>query len=97
MTREIAKQNLELITAFANGETIQYLDYLGEWADADSPSFVLQGRYRVKPKRVLGLYNPASNPVSNYCETNLDRFSKARINDMLSRGWVMVELVQVPD
>ena len=97
MTRETAKKNLELITAFANGETIQYLSSLGEWADADTPSFVLQGRCRVKPKRVFGLYNPVSNPVSNYCQTNLGRFSEARIAEMLSRGWIKVELVQVPD
>ena len=93
MTRETAKQNLEVIIAYANGETIQYSDSLGEWKDADSPSFVQQGRYRVKPKRLFALYNP----VSNCCETNLGRVSEARIAGMISRGWIKVELVQVPD
>ena len=91
MTQETAKENLEVIAAFANGETIQYLTSLGEWTDVNNPMFIKHGKYRVKPKRIFALYNPANN----CCETNLERFSEARIDEMVSRGWIKVELVQV--
>ena len=39
MTQETAKENLEVITAFANGETIQYLTDADKWTDLDDPKF----------------------------------------------------------
>ena len=93
MTIEGAKKNLQLITAFANGETIQYLASDGEWYDHAEPMFAEHRKYRVKPKRVFALYNPNLNQ----CETNLERFGESRIHKMLSDGWVKVELVQSND
>ena len=93
MTRENAKANLKFITAFANGETIQYLSFYGDWQDSDEPTFTQEGRYRVKPKRVFALYHPEHNQ----CKTNLERFSELSIDAMLLEGWVKVELGKCND
>ena len=90
MTIEGAKKNLQLITAFANGETIQYFASDGEWYDHAEPMFAEHRKYRVKPKRVFALYNPNLNQ----CETNLECFGESRIHKMLSDGWIKVELVK---
>lgn len=52
MDRERAKHildNLEVLKAFVNGETIQFKDDYGGWKDVPEPSFFPTFEYRVKP------------------------------------------------
>lgn len=86
MTRKTAKEHLEFITAFANGETIQYLDPDGEWYDHDEPAFVQQGRYRVKPKRAFALYNEKTKGIKCLYDEE--------INLITPYGWEKVELIK---
>ena len=89
MTRETAKSNLEFITAFANGEEIQFLSSDGEWYDHDEPMFIEKGRYRVKPKRVFALYNKMTKEIEYLSENEQNV-----INFLIPCGWVKVELVK---
>ena len=54
MTREEAKELLPVIQAFAEGEIIQYKNFLGEWTDIEENeglSFICPpSDYRIKPK-----------------------------------------------
>lgn len=53
MNREQAKELLPIITAFAEGKSIQYRDSYGNWNTNDDVSFaLLPGRYRIKPEEV---------------------------------------------
>lgn len=90
MTQETAKENLEVIAAFANGETIQYLTSLGEWTDVNNPMFIKHGKYRVKPKRIFALYNPERHEFIS----NLESFNEQRILKMISIGWIKFERVE---
>ena len=89
MTRENAKANLEFITAFANGETIQYLSSDGKWYDSDEPVFTQQGRYRVKPKRVFAIFDERTKCI----EYLSDNESNA-INFITPFGCYKAELVK---
>ena len=86
MTIEGAKKNLELITDFANGETIQYLASDGEWYDHAEPMFAEHRKYRVKPKRVFALYNKITR--------NIQYQSDTESNFIPPFGWIKVELVK---
>ncbi len=78
MTREHAKELLPIITAFANGETIQFrIDntWITQTADADFDFSLNPSDYRIKPKpREWFLVRPAgcsdliaySNPIPAY-------------------------------
>ena len=54
MTREEAKELLPVIQAFAEGEIIQYKNFLGEWTDIEENeglSFICPpSDYRIKPQ-----------------------------------------------
>jgi hypothetical protein len=51
MTREHAKELLPVITAFANGEDVQTLNFRGEWVDATDLTFHgSKDNYRIAPK-----------------------------------------------
>ena len=50
MTRERAKELLPIITAYAEGKTIQYFDKDGCWKDIIDPGFFADGKYRIKPE-----------------------------------------------
>lgn len=41
MTRDVVKEQLPVISAFAEGKTIQYLGNNGKWIDCDNPSFFI--------------------------------------------------------
>ena len=86
MTRENAKENLQLITDFADGETIQYLASDGEWYDHAEPMFAEHRKYRVKPKRVFALYNEMTKEIE-YLSDNEQNF-------LIPCGWEKVELVK---
>ena len=90
MTRETAKENLEVITAFANGKTIQYLTDDYKWHDVNNPTFIKHGKYRLKPKRVFALYNPERHEFIS----NLESFNEQRILKMISIGWIKFERVE---
>lgn len=49
MTHLTAKQLLPLITAFANGETVQRQMPDGSWTDCKVPKFDRPHPYRIKP------------------------------------------------
>lgn len=89
MTRESAKANLEFITAFANGEEIQYLASDGEWYDHDQPMFIEKGKYRIKPKRVFAIFNERTKDI----EYLSDNESNA-INFITPFGCYKAELVK---
>ena len=51
MTREEAKEQLPIIQAWTEGETIEYLDNNGRWVEGDNLSFCSGlERYRIKPE-----------------------------------------------
>lgn len=53
MTREHAKKILPIITAFANGEEVQYepLNKMGKWGSVQDPGFQADpSAYRIAPK-----------------------------------------------
>ena len=62
MTREQAKEILPIIQAFAEGEIIQYKNFLDEWTDIkenEGLSFICPpSDYRIKPKQK---YRPFKN------------------------------------
>ena len=51
MTKEQAKEYIQLLQAYAEGKTIQYLVANGHWIDWECPSFA-EGpeSYRIKPE-----------------------------------------------
>ena len=55
MNRDKAKQLLPVISAFANGESIQLFDRcMKEWVDVEDPEFRMDaGQYRIKPKKQI--------------------------------------------
>ena len=50
MTREEAKELLPIIQAFAEGKTIEYREYGGEWKEAHTPTWSSRIFYRIKPE-----------------------------------------------
>lgn len=51
MTREEAKDFLPIITAFAEGKTIEVMNTSGHWDEINIPNFdVDPKKYRIKPK-----------------------------------------------
>ena len=50
MTREEAKEILPIIQAFAEGKTIEYREYDGEWKVAHTPTWSSRLFYRIKPE-----------------------------------------------
>ena len=50
MTREEAKELLPIIQAFAEGKTIEYREYDGEWKVAHTPTWSSRLFYRIKPE-----------------------------------------------
>ena len=49
MTREEAKELMPIIQAFAEGKTIEYREYDGEWKVAHTPTWSSRLFYRIKP------------------------------------------------
>ena len=59
MTREEAKELLPIITAFAEGKTVQFMDNnIGKWIECNKPSFYGDTKYRIKPE---SKYRPFKN------------------------------------
>ena len=50
MTREEAKELLPIITAFAEGKSIEYRELGGEWKEAHTPTWSSRLFYRIKPE-----------------------------------------------
>ena len=50
MTREEAKELLPIMQAFAEGKTIEYREYDGEWKEAHTPTWSSRLFYRIKPE-----------------------------------------------
>lgn len=51
MTREEAKDLLPIITAFAEGKTIEVMNISGHWEEINIPNFDVDSKkYRIKPK-----------------------------------------------
>ena len=50
MTREEAKELLPIIQAYAEGKTIEYREYDGEWKVAHTPTWSSRLFYRIKPE-----------------------------------------------
>ena len=50
MTREEAKELLPIMQAFAEGKTIEYREYDGEWKEARTPTWNSRFFYRIKPE-----------------------------------------------
>jgi hypothetical protein len=68
MTREHAKELLPIITAFANGEDVQTLNFRGEWVDATDLTFHgSKDNYRIaaKPRKVW--VNEYPNGLALHC------------------------------
>ena len=58
MTREEAKELLPIMQAFAEGKTIEYREYDGEWKIAHTPTWSSRLFYRIKPE---SKYRPFHN------------------------------------
>lgn len=63
MTPERAAELLPIITAFAEGKTIQFLAFNGEWSDVPSPAWDDRSKYRIKPTPTLRPWKPEEVPV----------------------------------
>ena len=50
MTREEAKELMPIMRAFAEGKTIEYREYDGEWKTAHTPTWSSRLFYRIKPE-----------------------------------------------
>ena len=50
MTKEEAKELMPIIQAFAEGKTIEYREYDGEWKVAHTPTWSSRLFYRIKPE-----------------------------------------------
>ena len=48
MTREKAKELLPIISAYAEGKTVQFMDNKDMWQDYDDPNFFGDVKYRIK-------------------------------------------------
>lgn len=60
MTREEAKDFLPIITAFAEGKTIEVMNTSGHWEEINIPNFdVDPKKYRIKPKPKYRPFNNA--------------------------------------
>lgn len=60
MTREEAKDFLPIITAFAEGKTIEVMNTSGHWEEINIPNFdVDPEKYRIKPKPKYRPFNNA--------------------------------------
>jgi len=61
------KERAEVMLAWSNGETIQFLTGSGVWADTFNPTWIPFYEYRVKPKKVVRYINLYPNGFSaNY-------------------------------
>lgn len=80
MTREETKKNLHLITAFAEGKTIQYYNNeKKDWIDVDEhPSYSFAVKWRIKPEPK---YRPFKN--AKECITAM--------NNHKPFGWVKID------
>ena len=60
MTREEAKDFLPIITAFAEGKTIEVMNTSGHWDEINIPNFdVDPKKYRIKPKPIYRPFKDA--------------------------------------
>ena len=50
MIREKAKELLPIISAYAEGKTVQFMDNKDMWQDYDDPNFFGDVKYRIKPE-----------------------------------------------
>ena len=67
MTREEAKRMLPIIQAYADGKTIEILDFNDKWKEVDEPSFKVDPKYyRIKPELK---YRPFKNQEECWQET----------------------------
>lgn len=57
MTRENIKRLLPILTAYAEGKTIQYKTLHGNWCDAECPTWAERTEYRVKPDPIVRYIN----------------------------------------
>ena len=71
MTKEQAKEFLPIITAFAEGKTIEVKDDGGEWTEVPCPVFRnVPERYRIKPNQN---YRPFKN--AKECWNEIEKHS----------------------
>ena len=61
MDREKVKAMLPILTAYAEGKTIQYKTVHGNWCDAECPTWVGHVEYRVKPDPIVRYVNVFQN------------------------------------
>lgn len=69
MNKDNAKDYLPLVQALADGKTIQFRNYLGEWSDVQEVSFTAaNSRYRIKPEPIerWGVANEVGRFVTTY-------------------------------
>ena len=66
MDREYVKKMLPIMQAFADGKTIEILDFKDKWKEVDEPSFKVDPKYyRVKPE---GKYRQFKNQEECWTE-----------------------------
>jgi len=80
ISRKAVLMHGELITAWGNGEEIQYSDF-GEWLDVEEPEWSLKYEYRVKPKPIT-LYG-ASSKVGYWSTHNTLNEAEEKASDIL--------------
>jgi hypothetical protein len=81
MTREHAKELLPIITAFANGEAIQYEVSPGAWGEISNPDFVQTAyRYRIAPKpRKVWVNEYENGDLGNTHKTGSAAYSESQM------------------
>lgn len=67
MTREEAKENLELIKAYAEGGIIQIQRTDGGWVDLECPDFTCSSEsYRIKPEETYRPYKDCDEMIADF-------------------------------
>lgn len=81
--REKFKALLPVITAFSNGETIQFRDAHGQWHDFDVPIFADDPQfYRIKPK-------PPAPKYREYTTEEMKSLVGKKV-ECKNQGWYLV-------
>lgn len=91
MTPQRAKELLPVITAFANGEQVEYRTSIGEWESPDAGSVLFCDNldYRIKPKPVTRPWCCANDVPAPICWVRQTPTDRAKLITEVSDDGVM--------
>ena len=97
MTREHAKELLPIITAFANGEDVEYNDG-GKWIQLNHPSFLDEpSDYRIAPKpRKVWVNEYENGDLGNTHKTGAAAYTESQMCSLKLVACHEIELPPLP-